>query len=175
MSKISESADALLQYAEKHRSILDVANELKKIGSIENATEERQKALTEATSAHEAKKAALADAQQRLAATDETIKGTLDAAQTQAEAIIAASRAEAERLTGMATQAAKDVAEAATAQVGRIKSDHEMAMHGTLIELTRLRQDVTDAELRLRDINAEYDSVAEKIATMKAAAQKALG
>ena len=175
MSQLSDAADLALQWAEKQQAILEIAKALKSIGSIEQATEERQKALVTATAEHEAMKANVEQATEALAALLAEHSREVGAHQTAVAEMRDKAATDADAIRALACADADAAVEAADAEVQRIQAAHAETMATLNTQLAALREEVSAAQTDLATAKAERDAVKSATDAMRQAARAVAG
>lgn len=174
MSKIDDAFEQVVGLAEKFKAILDVADEVKKIGSLEQATAERVAARDIAVKANEdaladldAVNKALADAKDAYASLLAVQKaGFEDAAmssQAYADKIVADAKAQAQSIIDNANDQASTIEAAQTAMVVQKHS-----------ELGTINAQIANAQDELAALKAELASTSAAVDALKAAAKAVL-
>lgn len=175
MSKLSDTADAAIQFGEKFRAVAEIGVVLKSLGSIEQATEERKAALVTATAAHEAKLAEVATAQAELDAARAAQADELAASQAEVKQILSDARTAAADLKGKAQTKADAVIAAATAEVARIQDNHAQTMNAAQASLETTRATLDEIQGRVNAAVAEHAAVKKKTDALRKAAQSIVG
>lgn len=169
MSKISDAADAVKQFAAQHQAIFDVAVILGEIGSIEQAAAEAKLACAKARDELNAVSAELAAARDDLgmtkleiegiaAAANNAAKEIVEKAKYEAEAIVVAARADAQNLREVAEKDAASLrasaSEAVVAANTRIAEAHDV--------LADINHEVAQSKTALAQTQAAIDELKEK-------------
>lgn len=174
MGKINEAADQLLAFVERLKPLTDVAEALRGIGSVEQATVDTRKAYEAATRDWEAMKTGVASAESSLqslraqmkdeiAAHEENIKRLSENASLAAEAIISEAKLSAEGIVALARSEVKAVVDT-----------HGKKMVSAKQKLEEVTKQVEDAG-RLRDeALAHHAEVTTLIEDLREQARKVL-
>jgi hypothetical protein len=161
---INAAADALVALAEQFRPIQDIAVVLKSIGSIDQATAERQTAYQQAVAIHEDMKTQIdvattnlsnLKAQNAVEIVDHqmTVQAMLDEAKTNGDAITAKATSDAAAIIQAANDNATRITDAMNAQIVQSTAD--------LKDLTaQVAQAVTDRDKALADLAAAQAQIA---------------
>lgn len=168
---LSEAADFAARWAENQRGMLMVSEALRGLGSMEQATKERKKALDEATKAHEAKKAEIASAEAHLAALNarhdvvsqahsEMLNGASADAAAKAELIVAGARKQAEALIA-----------SAKSEADRFQVASRQAQTAAMAELEAAKRELAETRQAQSGVQAAHVDLAAKIDAMKATAR----
>lgn len=172
MSSIDEAADALRVFAEGLRPVFDVADRLKEMGSIENATRERREALARVTAEHEeavADNARSADRFHRaLAAQAETLEANVK----KAASILEEADAAAERIVAEANAKADGIVAAARTEVERAIKAHAAEMAEIEEQLMTLKEEAANAIARRDEAVVHHGKVLQSVEEMKEAARR---
>lgn len=175
MSKKIQAAEAIEVLANQYRAMVEAAEMLKQIGSLDNATAEARKALEAAKDEAEAAKLeadlAKADAKKAKAKVVEI----LDKAKIDADEIIAAAVAQGAKEVGGAQMKADSIVAAAQARADALVADVENRRTAISRDVDRL---VEQHESLALDIKAKTDEVADleaRLAKAQAQIAKLLG
>ena len=174
MTTLSDAADALIQWAERNKAILDAADALKSIGSLEQAHAEATALHAAAVSKLDEANAQLTVAQQQLVDTHTAISTAAADASSKAAGIIGAAHREAEDIIQRAQADAADLRTVA-------QRDAQAASDAANGELDLITGKIGDARVELEAkiaANADADKVKEeieaKVEALKKAAQSVL-
>lgn len=175
MPTLSDTADQVLGLGERFRAILDMADTLKTLGSIEQATSEATAALATAQAARDEMLSLVATAKTDLGNLVSTKDAALTAAQKDAQDLVDGAKTIAEGLVLDAkSQAASLIDEARTA-VARIEDNHAGVMASANDALVATRQTLDEIQQKVNAKQAEHDALQANIVTMQTAAKTALG
>lgn len=174
MAQLDAAADSLIAFAAKFRPVLDVADALKSLGSVENAIVERKAGLERATADHEAALAKVEAAKADLANIAQTKESEMSAHVTMLAAMAEKAKSEAEAIVNKAKADAAALISDAQAHVCTIEDNHATIMASANAELTSTKQSLSEAQSALAAVNAEHDTVSQRIAALKAAAASVL-
>lgn len=172
MGKLDAAADNLRAAAEQFRPLIEVADALKDMGSLEQAMKERQDGLQTATAIHEDLKAQTVITNDNLKELRATYASEViahqaaaqemeDEAQKQALAIVEAAKVDAERVRTDAAEQAAAVQQA---------SDDALKLATAKLDL--INTQVSEAENALVTATAALDDTSAQIATLRQLAQK---
>ena len=175
MAKLDDAADAVIGLADKFRGILDLADELKKLGSVEQAIAERNAALTAASAQHDDIKSQIADSVSSL--NEVRASGARDVAQASATAtsVMADAKAGAERVLQEAHAGAAAMVTAARAEIDNLRSEHNRFMIGATQERDALNSQIAEGNTALNAQNAALAALQTQIAALKQTAQQIAG
>lgn len=167
MSDYSEAAGHVQSLAEKFRGILDLADALKGLGSVDQAIEESKAALKQA-------QAAKNDALQELKKVQDAIKGVNDKQRDEKivydkylvdvkeQALI-----EAQKIKDSAKASAESTIKAAQDEVLRIESLHKNKMDVINTELTKINSDLKNKQGLLNEAASQHDDLQQKMNNLK--------
>lgn len=172
MSSIDEAADALRVFAEGLRPVFDVADRLKEMGSIENATRERKEALARATAEHEeavAENTRSVDRFHRaLAAQAETLAANVK----KAASLLEEADAAAERIVAEANAKAVTILAEARIEVERATKAHAAEMAEIEKQLMTIKEEAANALARRDEAVAHHGKILKSVEEMKEAARR---
>lgn len=174
MSDLTIAVDAALRMEAQWKGFFDVCAELKKLGSIEQATTERQAALNAVAAKYEKAKADLADLTAKIAADRMTWSAEQAALQSSLKEQAESARKDAEAIVERARREAAVHAESAKAQDAQEYAAHQKIIQGMKEQIDRARKDAAAARAERDDLLRESERIAEKIVELKQAAQKVL-
>lgn len=172
MSNFTQAADDIRTMANRYRNIIQLADALEDLGSIEQATKEAvatrnkaqadrdrvmQQGMEEAEKVAQELAAAQAKAKQILADADEK-------ASAKADELVAAAHAEAERVTSAANQTAIDT----MARLGVQRSDMDNAIAVLTDHKNALNNDVNELKQSVGELQGVKFALDAEIATLKA-------
>lgn len=174
MNKIN-AAEHIERLAVQYQAMVEAAAALKEIGSLENATQEAQKA------AEAAKKEAVAAKAEALKAKDKIAAAELSAAE-----IIAGAQSEASEIASVAKaqgaiiiEDARKMADAMMVKAAKDVADASAGIAGKVAELTtaklRLEQDLAALQNAITVKTAEADGIEARLAKAQAQVAKLLG
>lgn len=175
MSKLSDAADALLVWAGTMQGVFLVADELKALGSLEQARQERQDAADKAQTDLANVRQQLSNTQAQLQAAEDKAKEISAQAAASAQALVSSARQEAENIIQKARSDAASIANAAAA-------DEEVAQRDAKAELDRVTGLTNEKRAELAAINeqikasaAEHDRLSTAMQTMRENAKAIAG
>jgi len=174
MSKLSDSADQLLAWADRQQAIMDVAAALKEVGSLDQAISERKAATAQATIDRDAVLTQLNQAKTDL---DSLIAANASEKDQHAQRLQASSAATAKEADGIIAKARADAAvliQNARDNAAHIQANHEQTMVALNGSLDAVRAKLADTQAALEAAHTEHESVKQKTAALKAAAQDIL-
>lgn len=174
MAKMDDAADAVMGLAERLRGIFDLADVVKGLGSIENATAERKAALVTATTEHEAKLAEIETAKGEMADYAAWKASDLEKHKVAAVGLVDDATKEAAEIRTRAHVEADSVANRAAAEVQDIQAAHAKTMAGKTAELETARASLAEIQKAVDSAKAELAAVQQKSEAMKQAARSML-
>lgn len=175
MSKIDDAADQVLGLADRFRGILEVAEVIKSIGSLDQAVTERQAGLAEITQQHDAAKAELITAQAEVAALRKTQADQAARHQKDCEALYEKAAAHAADVIRQAKDDAMESKAGFEAAMRSVQQAHDEAMTEKKAELADLQSNIDAANKELAALTVTRDATAQQIAALRAKAQSVLG
>ena len=175
MSKIDDAADQVRGMAERFRAIIDVADVLKNIGSLEQAAIERQAALETATKDHEAAKTELDAVKSTLDEQRDIAAAELERHKATCAAMSLEAAAKAENILGQAKGAAEVLMDATKAELLGIQQTHDATIADRRSILASLKAEIDAAQEKLDEITHAHANTAQQIEALKAAAKSVLG
>lgn len=174
MNKIT-AAEHIERLAVQYQAMVDAAAALKEIGSLENATQEAQKAADVARKEAQAAKAEAQKAKDKIAAAEQQAAETLAAAQVEAAMITAEAKQSGDNVVMRAQQEAARIIEKATKDV----ADASAGVAGRVAELTtaklRLEQNIAALQDAITAKTGEADAIEARLAKAQAQIAKLLG
>lgn len=173
MSKLSNAVDQLHAWAEQQRAIVDLADALKGVASVDLATDEAQARLDAARSAEEEAKTALAAMQGQVVEATANRDRIIAEAKVQASAILEAGAAKGKGVIDNAAANAASIMKQANTQAEAIRMQasndavvaHELAAKARA-ELAGGKQAIMQAQEELADLRAKIDAAKAQIAKM---------
>lgn len=174
MADLQQAADAVIQFAEKLSPIIDVADVLKKLGSLEQATAERKAAYEEAAKAHDGLVASNEEAAQRLADVNQSIEKLQVDAAADAKATGEATRADAEQVKLAARADADNMLANAKRDTAAVLKAREDELENFAKLHDELRGQIKDAQEVLASLSAQQVAVQGQIDGLKKTAQNIL-
>ncbi len=160
MSKLSEAADATLAWAGQMQGLLLVAEELKKIGSLENAKAEAEKATLTAREDLAKQREALSSITERATAASRNARADAAIHQEERATALVVVRAQAEEIKAKAT------ADAASIMAAH-RNDHDIAVAASNAELLRLSRMVGDQRLELGNLTKHVEGAKSEHAELR--------
>lgn len=168
MSKHTDAADAIRRLARLFQPMVAVADELERLGSVEQAVAEAETAKARIAVEREQAAEDLAAAKQSVKDAREQAKKIKADAEDKAAAVINEARGEADAIKAAAEADAKTVTDNAT----RALSERTAELRGVVEELVTARNELTnELEARrgeLAEVNALADAAEARLATAKA-------
>lgn len=174
-TKLDNALEKLGQWVERNQAIMDLAEALKDIPSIDQAVAERKAALVTATAEHEAVKAQLEGKRQELAQAESDHAEALQANAAEALGVLETARASAASILDKAKADAKSIVTAANDEAGRVQAAHDASMVSARQELAATRAALAEASGNLDDAKAQHTAVTQQIEDLKRAAKTVLG
>ena len=175
MSNLSNAVEQVLALAAQQQGIIDLANALKSIASIDNATDEAKARLATAKADEAAATADLASINDQISYAAEKRDNLLAQAQSAADSIIAAAKADAKELSDNAVAAAGDSASAAKALADQIKATATAEAQDAINQAAKATAEAAAADELVQAANQELADLQTKIAAAKAQIAKMLG
>ena len=174
MGKYDAGIDAINAIAEKFRGILELADALKAVDSIENAAEENTVALQRVTATLVDLKAKVEAENTKLNDIKKATAEALDKVKKQSEALVEEALANADKTRAKAAQDAIDVIAAAQAEAKRLETVSQNALAANAAQLANIRNDVAAAKVERDAALAELRAVEGQINAMNKAAANVL-
>lgn len=175
MTDFNAAAEYVRRYAEKQRDIIALGEALKEIGMVDQATKEHQATLDKVT-------AQLAKATDELGAAKKEhtafLKGRVEELATHKaalEAVTDAANKSAAATIVRANEAAKNILDAANAEVSRMQSAHAMVMVDGREELQAVRTELDTIRGEIETARIDHDLILKSTQEMKKLARMALG
>lgn len=182
MSMLSDAADVALQAGEKLQAFIMVAEALKSLGSIEDATEERKKALVVAINAHEDMLVQVDTAKADLAAAQTQHAQDLEACQAKIVEMLAAAEVDADGIRAKGRQDADSIVSTANKDAETAVANAESKVTGLTERASALQALAIVAQGARDDAVAQRDAALAELATaqtntdnLKQAAKSVLG
>lgn len=175
MSKISDAADSVKQFAAQHQAIFDVAVVLGEIGSIEQAAEEAKAARTKAVGELAEVKAELETARTELTQTNAEAKAVLVAAASAANAAIEQARYAAEDIVKAGQADAANLREVATSDILIAKNGAQKTLANTDAQVVAARQTLIDLNIQIDAAKRTLADAEAALASVRESAQRMLG
>ena len=175
MSSLSDAAEFAQRWAENQRGMVAVADALKNLGSMEQATSERKAALDAATKAHEDKKKEVADVEAKLAAANAQHEAALSAHDAELMTRSENATASAATIIEDARSKARTMIAEAEAEVARVQADHANTLAGMKAELDAHREALIEAQQAKTETEQAHHTLAERIEAMRETARGLLG
>lgn len=176
IKNIGRTAEQVIALGDQFQSILDMAQALKGMTSVENAIQERKTALAKAASDHDKALADLKVTQDQAIAAKAQMQAEWEAhnkaLSDQTGKMMADASQNASEIISNASSAAEMTTNSASDEASRIKKASEEAMTAAQ---NRLRVATTGAvalEDKLVAMRTEHDVLAKKMADLRSAAQK---
>lgn len=174
MSKIDDAFEQVVGLAEKFKAILDVADEVKKIGSLEQATAERKAALDRAVADHIKAKLELDAVVQQVADAKTAYESLLEVQQIGLTESVSQAEAKAAELVADAEVQAQEILKNAHEQAQAAWDKSEEAMDARMNALNDIDNKIAEAQVALTAIKTEHDATAAAIDALKSAAKAVL-
>lgn len=175
MSKIDDAADQVLGLADRFRGILEVADVIKSIGSLDQAVTERQAALEAVTEQHEAAKAELATTGTELYALRATQADELAQHKKDCDALSVTATEEAANIRSQARTIADTLVESTQLDMASRIRATDAVIAEKQSELSDLQSKIDDATKALADITATHEATSQRVDALRAAAKSVLG
>lgn len=175
MSKIDDAADQVIGFAERFRGLLDIADVIKSMGSLEQAAAERKTALAAVTKEHEAAKAELAATKAEIDAARAAQADDLAQHKKISGEVVAKAREDADDIIDQANIDAKALATTTMNQLGIVQKNHDEAIAAKRSILSDLDDQIASARAALAGIKATHESTSQGIEALKATAKSVLG
>ena len=167
-----ETAQQLRKVANFVRGLIQAADDIEAIGSMEGATAEAIKARDVAVAERDKALASLADAKAKAKAALEVaagkVEGMLADAQAKADAKIAEAQALVDKTTNDLIARAERQAAEMTAKAGVSVQAAEQAMADLTVKRTALAAEVADIEAKAKAAQAEHDKLTKALDKLKA-------
>ncbi len=171
MSRLSDAADAALQWAEKNRAVVELADVLKDIGSIEQATDEAKVALALAAADRDVMRAELDSVKQALEKSKALVASTTSDAEKTVQALLDDGRRAAQGIVERGqTEAASMLADAQT-KINNATAVHAANMTAAREQLAQLKQAVSECQDTLAGLRAELADARTNLQAVRDAAR----
>lgn len=165
MAQIDDDADALLGYVERNESFRRVGQNLKELGSLQQATKEAKAALEKARVDYTEAQRALSEINNKIGAINKQIADDRAAA----DLAIQSSRQKANE---MADTIISDATRQATQLVIEANASIAAAKEASNAALAAKQAEVTKAETRLNELNAAAAAAEARRASIEAGIQE---
>lgn len=174
MSKLSNAVDQLHAWAEQQRAIVDLADALKDVASVDLAADEAQARLVAARTAEVDAQGALGAVQAQIAEAARQRDEILAHGSTKARTIIDAASAEASSIVGNANNLAAETLAQAVAQAKGTAQDADRRATAANVELAAAKTELAATNEALQAAKIELSSFQEKIAKARAQIEQML-
>lgn len=168
---LSDAAQFAERWAENQRGMVAVAETLRDLGSMEQATKERRAALDAATKEHEAKKAEMATAEAALAKTKDQHAAEAHRQSAALAQMTTDAKAQADRLVADAKASAASMIEAARAEVDATQRAHASKIVATNKDLEAARADLAAVRKAIAESEGQHAELTPKIEALRATAR----
>lgn len=173
---IGRTAEQVIALGDHFQSILDMAQALKGMTSVENAIQERQIALAKVSSDHEKALSDLKVVQDQAIAAKAQMQAEWEAhnkaLSDQTGKVMADASKSASDIIGKAHSAAEVTTSSASEEASRVKTASEVALAAAQKRLSSATKAAADVEEKLAAMQMDHDVLAKKMADLRSAAQK---
>lgn len=174
MADLGKAAESVLEFAERFRAIIDLAEALKGNASIEQAIAERKAALAAATAEHEQMLADLDRTRASIAAAVAEGNDALKAHGVEMRRLEAATRDEAKATVENARESAAEIVAEAQQNADRRLAAAKKEVSAAAEELARARSELAGVESEISSARAELEEITAKMSELRRAAQSVL-
>ena len=175
MASLDASAEAVAAIAERLRGLIDLADALKGMASVEQTIREREADLVNATARLAEMNQRIADTQNNLNAA-EAAHGTRIAATNEAvNVMLADAKVKADGIFKDARHSASMMVETAKNDVAGLRNTHENVMAAAAQRLDELHSEIVDAEVNLKATTEAYEELSQKMINLRNTAKQMAG
>lgn len=174
MSKLNDAADQVIGLADRFRGILELAEAVKGLGSVDQAIVERTAAIEILAASYKQAKDALGSTQASLDTLQQTQADALARHKQDCDAITASARENASDILLQARSEAAAITEQARADSEAAQATHDSLITEKKAELADLQSKIEAATRQLTNITATRDETVQQIEALRAAAKAVL-
>lgn len=174
MADYDVAAEQVHNIAERMRSIMDMSDALKRLGSIDQAIKERDAAYANAIAAHDAKVAEITEMEVESTNLQKKLAADVAAAKAEVQTVLADAKMAADAIRFAAMADAKKTMDSARSDAMRVAESSDAMLMNARDNLAEVQREISAAIVARDAASDEYDAIKEKTDILRRAAQDIL-